>query len=121
MWYFAAFTILVAMGALGYTQNCSANLTVLLCAWEGISKSVVAATPIAIILVEIGAWAVWKFPSERLWEKIEEGRARARREGLQQGRQEGRQEAIQELRKKGIDVPDDMISDDPKQDQPPSQ
>jgi hypothetical protein len=66
---------------------------------DGIGRSAIAATPIAIILTEIGAWAVWKFPSERLWEAIDKAREDAVQKAREEGRKEGHEEAMQEIQK----------------------
>ena len=57
---------------------------------------------------------MWKFPSERLAEKIADTRKRIREEG----RQEGRQATIQELRDKGVEIPAEMEAKEPEPDKP---
>ncbi len=56
---------------------------------------------------------MWKFPSERLAEKIAEARERV----SERAKQEGRQEIVKELEAKGIDVPDEVKAKTPD---PPS-
>ena len=96
------FTALVIAGTMGYVALDDQDHWFIRVV-DGIGRSAIAATPIAIILTEIGAWAVWKFPSERLWEAIDKAREdavqKAREEAREEGRKEGRAEAMREIQR----------------------
>ena len=90
------FTALVIAGTMGYVALDDQDHWFIRVV-DGIGRSAIAATLIAIILTEIGAWAVWKFPSERLWEAIDKAREDAVQKAREEGRKEGRAEAMREI------------------------